>query len=247
LYLSISLRSFKEIFWGYKKNMERHVETQRHELYAADVYRRLEDADPQDTHAIIARLYTSPDDGGPCGQSGIDKVALELGDPSKRVQMMFYETLLNPEVRTSFVDASEALRRAGFRVNKLTCSRGIVKVQSFRYDLETVNLNFGWTLRIDCICLGGRVSKTIRENPEVYAIGFHINNVFEAHIIGTVATLIFARPTLVDIRPIISKVRETAETYGCTEFETKIPLEWARNLWMIKNQKKSGNSGMPGQ
>ena len=218
--------------------MERHVETQRRlERYAASVYRRLENADPEDTHAIIARLYTSPKaspEGGPCVQSGIENVTIDLCNIHERIQTMFFETIFNPEVRGSIFDASEALHRAGFRTNKLTCSRGIVKVQSFKYDLQTINLDFGLTLKIDCTCLGGRVSKTIRENPEVYAIGFHIPYVFEAFCIGNVATLIFVRPTLVDIRPIISRVRELAETYGCTTFETAIPLDWVRNLW-IKN------------
>jgi hypothetical protein len=85
--------------------------------------------------------------------------------------------------------------------------------------------------RFVCECLGGRVSKTIYEKPTVQAIAARISNVFEARFNGPVASLLFVRPTLVDIRPIIREVRICAETYGCTTFETTIPLDWVRNLW----------------
>lgn len=200
------------------------------ERHAADVYRRLENADPRDTHVIIARRYTSPD-AGPWMQSGLGHIDINLETIDERMCTVFFETLQNPEVRGSIFDASEALHRAGFRTKGLTCSRGIVKVQSFRYEFENIVLDYGWTLRFECMCLGGRVSKTIYEKPVVQALVIKIKNVFEAHLVGNVASLVFVRPTLVDIRPVIREVRTCAETYGCITFETNIPLDWVRNLW----------------
>ena len=201
------------------------------ERHAADVYRHLENAPPTDTHAIIARRYTSPDTVGPWMQSGLGHIDINLETIDERICTVFFETLQNPEVRGSIFDASEALFEAGFRTQRLTCSRGMVKVQSFRYEIENIILDYGWTLRFECMCLGGRVSKTIYEKPTVQALVIKINNVFEARLVGKTASLIFARPTLVDIRPVIREVRTCAETYGCITFETNIPLDWVRNLW----------------
>jgi hypothetical protein len=208
------------------------MDTRRIERYAAEVYRRLENADPrEDTHAMVAHKYTSPE-SGPWMQSGLERIDIDFGDLHARICTEFIETLQNPEVRGSTFDASEALFEAGLKSNGLTCSRGMVKVRSFLYEFHTVNLNYGWTLRFVCECVGGRVSKTIYEKPTIQAIAVRIPNVFEAHFVGHIASLLFVRPTLVDIRPIVREVRICAETYGCTTFETNIPLEWVRNLWL---------------
>jgi hypothetical protein len=208
------------------------METRHLERYAADMYRRLENANPrEDTHAMVAHKYISPGDGF-WMQSGLEHVDIDFGDLHARMCTIFFEILQNPGVRGSIFDASEALHRAGFKAKGVTCSRGIVKVQSFRYEFETIPLDYGWTLRFECLCLGGRVSKTIREDPSVHAIAIRILNVFEAHFVGHVASLLFVRPTLVDIRPIVREVRRLAETYGCTDFQSVIPLEWVLNLWL---------------
>jgi hypothetical protein len=208
------------------------AQLQQIERHAADVYRHLENADPQNTHVMIAQRYTSPDTVGPWMQSGLGHIDVDLENIDERMCMVFFETLQNPEVRGSIFDASEALHRVGFRTRRLTCSRGMVKVQSFRYEIERIPLDYGWTLLFECMCLGGRVSKTIYEKPTVQALVVKIKNVFEAHFVGKTASLIFVRPTLVDIRPVICEVRTCAETYGCTTFETTIPLEWVSRLWV---------------
>lgn len=207
------------------------------ERHAAEVYRRLENADPQDTHAMVARRYTSPDTG-PLMQSGLGHIDVDFKDLPERIHTEFIETLQNPERRRSSLEALEALFEAGFRTNTLTCSRGMVKVRRFRYEFERIPLDYGWTLLFECMCLGGRVSKTIYEKPAVQALVIKIKNVFEAHFIGKTASLLFVRPTLVDIRPVIREVRCLAERYGCTDFRSNIPLDWVLNLWLPRSTKE---------
>lgn len=200
------------------------------ERYAADMYRRLENANPrEDTDAMVAHRYILPDDR-PWMQSGLERIHVDCSH--ERICTIFFETLQNPEVRTSIFEASETLHRAGFRTRGLTCSRGMVKIQSFRYEFETIPLNFGWILRFEYVCLGGRVSKTIYEKPIVQTLVIKIHNVFHAQFNGHIAYLLFVRPTLVDIRPVIREVRRFAETYGCTDFQSNIPLEWVKALWL---------------
>lgn len=215
------------------------MDTRRIERYAADVYRRLQNANPrEDTHAMIAQKYVLPDNG-PWMQSGIGPIHIDFEDLQERIQTTFFETLQNPETRTSIIEASEALRRARFRNSTgMTCSRGIVKIQSFLYEFHTVTLDYGWTLRFECVCLGGRISKTIYEKPTIHKIAVQIPNVFEAQLCGTVASLIFVRPTLVDIRPIIREIHRVAVTYGCIDFRSSIPLDWVLELWLPRSTKQ---------